>query len=386
MNRYGASLIVLLGLALVIGMDPATEAAPGDEVKLSFVFMGCNRIQHSDWKKIKKDDPSSANLPQIKQSFKDIAAMKPAPSYFFFVGDLVVNLEDDDGSILKKQLEAWADLFHDSPVKGKLTLVPLPGNHEMLRKLKDDKDADDTEVPNKHCDSVWLKWLKKSGFDTVARVANGPTAGHPKEDHLVDDQSELTYSFNIKDIHFIVINTDTISSVIDPKTKHPYAGWVPYHWIEKDVKAAQEDSKISAIFLFGHKPIMDHPKKEEDSILNEGDYKLGDKLQSLFQSHSKVRAYLCAHEHVWDSAPLAKAPKVYQVIAGNAGSQLNSKWSPPGGTYFGFSEIKIYGHGKVGLINHARPTPTPPQLYFEDHPQAPMAATPRPEEILFAGS
>ena len=30
----------------------------GDPVKLSFLFMGCNRIQHSDWKKI----PSAREL------------------------------------------------------------------------------------------------------------------------------------------------------------------------------------------------------------------------------------------------------------------------------------------------------------------------------------
>ena len=51
----------------------------GDPVKLSFLFMGCNRIQHSDWEKIKEDDPSSANLPQLQQSLKDISQLQPRP-------------------------------------------------------------------------------------------------------------------------------------------------------------------------------------------------------------------------------------------------------------------------------------------------------------------
>ena len=34
-------------------MDPAR-----DPVKRTFVIMGCNRIQHKDWKRIKADDPS----------------------------------------------------------------------------------------------------------------------------------------------------------------------------------------------------------------------------------------------------------------------------------------------------------------------------------------
>jgi len=44
------------------------------------VFMGCNRIQHKDWKKIKTDDPSSANLAQLHQTFQDIAHLDPVPA------------------------------------------------------------------------------------------------------------------------------------------------------------------------------------------------------------------------------------------------------------------------------------------------------------------
>src|SRR5271166_5719749 len=50
-----------------LGQTQTTPSAqPADTgsltVKLSFVFMGCNRIQHSDWKKIREHDPSSAIL------------------------------------------------------------------------------------------------------------------------------------------------------------------------------------------------------------------------------------------------------------------------------------------------------------------------------------
>ncbi len=36
-------------------------------------------------------------------------------------------------------------------------------------------------------------------------------------------------------------------------------------------------------------------------------------------------------EHLWDSSRLEEAPQVWQVVAGNAGSKLNSEWNPPGG-------------------------------------------------------
>lgn len=387
-------LLILCGSlgVLVIGLmpAPANSADPKDpKLKLSFVFMGCNRVDHKDWDP--KANPSSANLPQLKQSFADIAALDPAPALFFFTGDLVMNLAEDKGDTLKGQLAAWTDVYtKHGPAKGKTTLVPLPGNHEMLMEIKlDKKDKDGKhikeEVPNKHSDSVWLDWLKTSKFDTYAKVANGPKPDKANEDKLVNDQSQLTYSFDAGDIHFVVINTDTISSAVDKETKYPFAGWVPYNWIKKDVEAAQANPKISAIFLLGHKPIMDNPKKEEDSILNAGKHMLGDALQQLFKANAKVRAYLCAHEHVWDRSPLPLAPKVPQVVAGNAGSPLNASWAPKGGVYYGFTEIRVYDNGKVDLVNHKRPLPPGKQKYFEGTPIAPPAAQAEIQPPIFPG-
>ncbi|MFI5457519.1 MAG: metallophosphoesterase [Isosphaerales bacterium] len=388
-NGFRAPLVGLLLVLLCATGGPCLGQAQSgptdpaqDSVKLSFVFLGCNRIQHKDWKKSKADNPSSANLPQFHQTLQDIAHLDPVPPYLFFMGDLVVNLEDDDGKALKKQLDAWTPLFKASPLAAKTTLVPLPGNHEMLKKVADDKDQEDQiEVPNAATNARWLKWLRDSGFDTFAKAANGPTNAPPNLDELTDDQSEMTYSFNLGDVHFVVINTDTLNTNIDQDTNAPHIGWVPYHWLEHDVRTAQANAKVSAIFLIGHKPILDHPQAEEKAILNTNKHPLGDQLQALFQANDKVRAYLCAHEHLWDCSRLKKAPKVWQVIAGNAGSKLNGKWNPPGGTFFGFSQINVYASGKVGLVSYSRPTPEPPQKYFEGAPVPP--ARPQPEVILY---
>ena len=248
----------------------------------------------------------------------------------------------------------------------------------MLKKVHEDKDDENkVEVPNPATDARWLKWLRSS-FDTFAKAANGPTDAPPNPDQLADNQSEMTYSFNIGDVHFIVINTDTLNTSIDKDT-----GWVPYHWIEQNVRSAQANPKVSAVFLIGHKPIMEHPQAEEKAILNTKKHPLGNQLQALFQANDKVRAYLCAHEHLWNCSRLEKAPQVWQVIAGNAGSKLNSKWNPPGGTFFGFSQINVYVSGKVGLVNYQRPTPKPPQKYFEGAPVPPASAQPQPEVILY---
>jgi Calcineurin-like phosphoesterase len=367
---------------------PGKAGGPGaeqDSVKLSFLFLGCNRIQHSDWKAIKEADPSSANLPQFGRTAADIAQLSPIPPYLFFTGDLVVNLESDNGEKLKKQLDAWTDVFNKSPLAGKLTLIPMPGNHEVLQKLDDSKDKDDddeVEVPNPAANARWVEWLHKSRFDTFAKAANGPRKDHPKSDHLADDQSEMTYSFDVVDVHFVVINTDTLSTVIDPATKHPYSGWVPYHWIEQDVRAAQANPKISAIFLLGHKPLKTPNGGEENStVLNVKEFPLADNLLTLILANDKVRAYLCAHEHQWDLLPMDKARRAWQVIAGNAGSQLNPAFlsSNP---FFGFSQINVYTSGKVGLVSHQRPANPDKKLYIAGPPSPPPPAQPQPEVIL----
>ena len=87
----------------------------------------------------------------------------------------------------------------------------------MLKKVHEDKDNDDKiEVPNAATVERWVKWLYRSKFDTFAKLANGPSRDHPESDHLADDQSQLTYSFDIGDVHFVVLNTDSLTTVIDP--------------------------------------------------------------------------------------------------------------------------------------------------------------------------
>src|SRR3954465_16037634 len=45
------------------GRDDESKES-GQKVKLSFVILGCNRIQEADWEKTKATNPSSANVPQ----------------------------------------------------------------------------------------------------------------------------------------------------------------------------------------------------------------------------------------------------------------------------------------------------------------------------------
>ena len=276
--------------------------------KLSFLFMGCNRIQHSDWKLIKKDDPSSANLPQFQRTSQDIAKLQPTPPYLFFTGDLVVNLKDDKGEELKKQLDAWTELYNASPMAGKLTLIPMPGNHEMLQKLVDDKDDEDKiEVPNPYVDPAMGRVAPQEPFRHVRQGGQRPARG-PSEVGPPRRRPERAHLFlRHRGRPFHRDQTDTLTTIVNPETKYPYIGWFPYHWIEQDVRAAQASSRISAIFLFGHKPLSTPKGGQEGTIINTKEYPLADKLRALLLANDKVRAYLCADEHQWDHSPLDKA-------------------------------------------------------------------------------
>ena len=57
----------------------------------------------------------------------------------------------------------------------------------------------------------------------------------------------MTYSFNIGEVHFIVINTDTLTTEKDTHG-HSYPGWVPYNWIEQNVRSAAGEPQCQRHF------------------------------------------------------------------------------------------------------------------------------------------
>lgn len=337
----GWNLPVIL-LALVLA---APQPARADSLAISFAFFGCNRIEKKDWEDTRQANPSSANVPQLERTFRDLAEMKPVPSLVFAGGDLVMNYVDDGGEVLTEQLKGWQKLFWESPLAGKTTLIPFPGNHEVNKKVGDLK------LPNPLTAAVWNRWFAQSGFKQMA--SNGPAG----------EQSRLNYSFDVHHVHFVVLNTDTTTS--DSKV-----GWIPAEWACSDIEKAQRNPSVKAIFVTGHRNLVDGKSSKGDApIAAEPAAKL---LQAI-QANTKVRAYVCAHVHAWDVVNLGGPSKAWQVIAGNGGSKLEEDWHPEGGTFFGFAVFDVYDSGKVVLHSYRRPTP--PGKYSDAMP-APEPARP----------
>jgi hypothetical protein len=339
-------------------------------VVASFAWIGGCREQKTDWKPA--TNPSSANVAELTQTFSDLAGLALPPQYFFFPGDLISGF--DKAATLKGQLDAWATLYDDDPsgIAGLVDFVPIAGNHETLLKVTPPGGVA-IELPNPDADAVWTQWIADNGFDLHA--GNGPTADDPNADALVDDQSSMTYSFDDGDIHYVVLNTDTMTSTPDPAKGSTQTGWIAFNWLAADLDAAQSDPTIDHVFIFGHKPIVNPTgATDSDAAINPA---FTSQLEQLLDGHDKVRGYLCSHAHLFDTRQLPGARGVWQIISGNGGSPLDATWKVPN-PYFGFTVVNVYGDSRIGITHYARPAPTP-----YDSTMGVLPAQPRPELVIY---
>jgi hypothetical protein len=340
----------------------------------SFVVMGCNRLGKGHFI---PGDLSTANIAQLKQSLRDMAALENKPQYLFFCGDIVDNGVDDQGEALRTQLEAWSKLYQELARESglKINLIPIPGNHEVLRVVN--KEGKQVEEPNPATYRVWSEWLKKHRFDKQA--GNGPRPRGNNPDLLAADNHDQTYSFQDgKGNHFIVINTDTLNNA-----EVPPRGWVPANWIIEDLRRAEANPSVRNIFAFGHKPVrlVGFPPNSDGgvTIFNSETHPLAQKVEEAFANSKKFRSYIASHVHIWDCSKISEAPVLWQVIVGNTGSSLIERagglWQPP--FFFGFTEVQIHANGDVGVVSHNRPVPKP---FNSTAPQP--AAVPQPQILL----
>lgn len=395
-----AALLVLM--ALLSGcqkVDKSVEKAEpegtldagADPVALAFVFVGCNRVgwaEETDQATGKKVilPPSTANEPQLLQTFSDVAkVLNPAPAYLFLCGDIVRN-EQPGGLTLKDQLDLWQGVWKGGALANSkvTTLVPFPGNHEVLKSVEFD-DKQFYEVPNAAAYSTWLAWLDKNGhFPTTG---NGPAAGG--SDLLIGDNSKQSYSFDApiadgRQAHFVVLNTDSHSQFAcdDPACYQPpqknvefkgvtiagtmtqsVPGWIALDWAVKDIGAAVANTATDVIFVLGHKPLYnegqasDAPSTGRGTVFNCGEKKLASGLLAAMTNAGKAGkfgGYLCAHQHLFNAFKIGgeSGPKLWQVIAGNGGTKLDN------GDEFGFTYVQIYKSGKVTATGYGRKVPS----------------------------
>ncbi|MDQ7826484.1 MAG: metallophosphoesterase [Candidatus Eremiobacteraeota bacterium] len=377
-RRARASLFVaaiLIGLLSAgcggAGTDQALYRQGGDSSFFSFAVIGDNQVGYQVWQQTMLTNPSSANIPQLRQSLADISSLSAIPSMLFFSGDLVMNEAMDSGETLTGQLDAWQSFYRSQELSRLIPLVPLTGNHEVV--FYD--GTLNAEAPNPPAFQAWTAWLQKNNYATYG--GNGPLPQGANPDLLVLDESLLTYSFDRGVLHFVIINSDTMNTTTDPETGLTTLGWIPITWIEDDIRKAQAKSSTMAILVLSHKtiePPPDYPYAYSD-IINTPDYPFGARLSRVMKENSKVRLFLASHYHMWSAHKLDGGLGVWQVMTGNGGAPLENSWNPQGGTYYGFTAVEVYESGKLIVKNYGRPLPPAPQKFYEATPVAPPPAT-----------
>lgn len=294
-------------------------------IAYSFAVVGCNRLAAPDSLGV----VSTANVQQLNRTFSDIAAMNVKPNFLFFAGDMVFGYTNDS-TALDRELRGWIALYQASPLASSgVELVTIPGNHETDNLAK-------VAVPS--AERVWLRDM--SAY--TGRGGNGPAAGGA--DGLQTDQSRLTYSFDYKDAHFVLLNTDPVG-----------ADWhVPTKWVGTDLSAARARG-AKHIFAIGHKPAYAYPTVATDGLSI--DIPARDAYWNVLVSN-QVEAMFSAHNHEYYRAQ--PTGKTWQVIAGNGGTPLDAGLDlsiPSTGKYYGFTVVSVTNGGRVFSKSYGRDEP-----------------------------
>jgi hypothetical protein len=250
-------------------------------------------------------------------------------------------------------------------MEGGTYVFPVPGNHETECKACP-KNPDGQRIAKVENEQAWAANMGDLILDT-ARFTSilgippvspnfGPVSGSP--DGLTTDQSKLGYSFDYKNLHFAVINTDPVGAETS----------APTQWLRADLAAARSRG-VKKIFVFGHKPAYTYNYSTGAPVTGAGlDATLAttakrDAFWSVIEENGAV--YFCGHEHIFNiSQPRGGA---YQVLVGAGGSPFDQKvsggpsMSPPTDRSYSWATVKVRENGSVvilayGFDEHFGPT------------------------------
>jgi len=338
-------IITLTSLLAIAGMTAANvNIAPVEKKAVSFAFFGCNRIDAKDVDRTYRENPSTANVPQLRANLSHIAALKP--DYAFLGGDIVMGYADDNGQVLRSELTAWTKLVAGLPKAIETQLIAIAGNHELNRKKADQK------LPNPVTVNIWNDFVRSSNM-IPKQVQPGPDAEHGFGDDIAADESLLSYSFDRDFVHFVVLNTDTRVKTLDPATGQSIIGAIPNGWLENDLQRAQANKRIKTVVILGHRNLINGKSVEGDAPIEPQSAK---RLMSAISRYSKVQAFVCAHVHAMEVTTFENVAAV-QALFGNGGSKLEANWKPASGRTFGFGMFSVSSNGTLTITPYVRPEP-----------------------------
>ena len=197
-------------------------------------------------------------------------------------------------------------------------LVPVPGNHETQCK----RCGKSAQVENENAwrDNMGDLILDTDRFTKLVGTAatNYSTYALPAlgTDGITTDQSQLSYSFDVGQSHFAIINTDAVGK----------DGYAPTAWLEADLSAA-EGRGAKRHFVFGHKAAYFYPytgsAASSTSSLNNKNSVAAAVFWTTINNHKAT--YFCGHEHIYNVSRPGLFNS-YQVLVGAGGSKYIDTW------------------------------------------------------------
>jgi hypothetical protein len=265
------------------------------------------------------------------------------------------NVLNSDVMQTYKQYAFWRGMIANLMETGTY-VVPVPGNHEV--QCKRCTKVAQVENENAWRDNMGDLILDSARFNTLLGVApqnfavsNAPAVGGL--DGVTTSQQQLSYSFDVGQSHFVVINTDAVGK----------DGYAPTNWLEADLTAAETRATNPAkrIFVFGHKPAMFYyvgsVVPTNTSSLNDKDAAAATAFWNVINTHKAT--YFSGHEHTYKvSQPFGL--NSYQVLVGAGGSPFESSTSTgvANDRKYSWATVKIFQSGKVIMDTYGFDTTT----------------------------
>lgn len=216
-------------------------------------------------------DTQLFDLPESKGGFvkavRNIANYNT--SFVMTVGDLIQGCETSE--TCENKYEKWKRIAKIIPVR----IYPVMGNHDRVDK--------------KIADEIWQKSFKLPD--------NGPRG-----------YEELVYSFDFKNSHFIILNSE--------KPRLHRVDIIQREWLENNLR----ENKLENVFIFFHEPALPSSYKINQSL---DIYKKDrDALWKIIDKYN-VTAVFNGHEHIYSRRLITSSlfpeatNNIYQFIVGN---------------------------------------------------------------------
>ena len=241
-------------------------------------------------------------------------------------------------------------------MEGGMYVVPVPGNHEVQYKAGGKKAQVDNEnawrdnmgdliVDGARWSSMGLPAL--SNFSATNNPYTDPTIR--AADGITTDQSQLSYSFDVGDSHFAIVNTDPVNN----------DAHAPTNWLSADLASAQAHG-AHHYFVFGHKPAYTYyfgavsqlPAGASSSL--DIDIPARNAFWNVIETYHAT--YFCGHEHIFNaSQPAATSGgSAWQILVGSGGSPFDAKptdstINPATDRKYAWATVKIHQSGSINV-------------------------------------